>query len=301
MPDSDYNVQSMWRREDKEPKKTPSRFSFKRVREIFTSRTAITLLRGGLIVLGVCVVVGILWFTVIRGWQLLFDDNPKFIVKTVEVIPAKMAAEEQIQRLTRIREGVNIFSLNLPEIRRDFLNRRPEIRDIQIERVMPDTVRIVVIERTPIMRNPRDSRNVIDFEGYVFALASAQDGLPYLHAEEWRTLQPGQHMGEKVIMAMRVLDVLGGQEGQQLRLRIEGVDIRSSLFLILINADRREIALPWSTLNTLSWDAPKEANMIVLEMLQKAAHAMRSPRADGHAWFEVHNTDEIKVYSRDRR
>jgi len=225
---------------------------------------------------------------------MVVAQNPHYTLKTIDITTGRMLTTEKVKSLTGIREGTNIYSHHLANVRRDFLRAHPNVRDIRIERVMPDTIRILVIEREPKVKMLGSPGRVIDFDGYIFVLESSHESmsatLPSLKSSEWTTLQSGQRASERVRQALRVLDVI---EGRRMNLRIVGLDTTSAHFLVLQTEDRREIALPWGGL--------KNQDGIVV-MLTEVAVAMASPHARGYNRFEANLPNEStgKVYAQIR-
>ena len=106
------------------------------------------------------VLLGIIAFSWI-GIRALLDSqiftNPQYQVKVVEVNTDGVMTREQALEKTGIREGVNIFSLNLESAQRA-LALIPEIKNAQVERILPDRVSIHIEARRPVAWvAPRDT------------------------------------------------------------------------------------------------------------------------------------------------
>jgi hypothetical protein len=106
------------------------------------------------------VLLGIVAFSWI-GIRALLDSqifsNPQYQVRVIEVDTDGVMTREQALEKTGIREGVNIFSLNLESAQRA-LALIPEIKSAQVERILPDRVSIHVEARRPVAWvAPRDT------------------------------------------------------------------------------------------------------------------------------------------------
>ncbi len=73
---------------------------------------------------------------------------PYFFVSNIEVTGNKKVDEKRIIRLSSIKNGQNIFSIDLKKARQSIL-KDPWIRDVSIERRLPDVIAIHIIEYEP--------------------------------------------------------------------------------------------------------------------------------------------------------
>lgn len=78
-----------------------------------------------------------------------FTKNTDYNVRVVEVNADGTMTREEVLAITGIREGLNIFSLNLETAQRA-LTSIPEIKAARVERILPDTVTIDIDARRPV-------------------------------------------------------------------------------------------------------------------------------------------------------
>jgi len=232
-----------------------------------------------------------LWLGLQQARRFLFETNPRYTLRTIQYRTDGVLPADTIRQVTGVHEGCNLFCINLPSIRRNFLQNLPNVRNIQLRRMLPDTLDIVVSERIPVARRSREKREVVDFDGYVFTLQPAQesqlDRLPILVSEEWASLSSGQRVSEKPRAA---LDVLNTSDAIRLSFKIITIDTTGSHYLLLQTSDRREIGLPWDQISRRE---------VVNEMLRRCDDALQSPRAAGRNRFDVLvGPKEIKIISR---
>lgn len=155
------------------------------------------------------VVLGIIAFSWI-GIRALLDSqifrNPQYQVRVIEVDTDGVMTREQALEKTGIREGINVFSLNLDSAQRA-LALIPEIKDAKVERILPDRVSIQIEARRPVAWiAPRDTGEdpsametacLVDTEGVMMKPESFQSRharLPVIYGvptEQWR---PGDHV-----------------------------------------------------------------------------------------------------------
>ena len=139
------------------------------------------------------------------GIQALLNSqvftNPKYGVRVVEVDTGGVMTREEALSRTGIKEGLNIFSLNLESAQR-VLSSIPEVKDARIERILPDTVTIKIEGRRPVAWvAPRDTGAapetmdvacVVDASGVMMkpeGFASGLSRLPVVYGvptEQWR-------------------------------------------------------------------------------------------------------------------
>lgn len=84
-------------------------------------------------------------------------QNSNYGVRVIEVHSGGVMTREEVLEKTGIREGLNIFSLNLDSARAA-LSSIPEVKSARVERILPDTVSIHVEPRHPVAWvAPRDT------------------------------------------------------------------------------------------------------------------------------------------------
>ncbi len=103
-------------------------------------------------ILQIAVVIGLLVFLGMSVRALLVSQiftNPKYQVRVIEVNTDGIMSREEALKQTGIKEGVNIYSLNLESAQR-VLSAIPEVKMAKVERIVPDTVSIKIEGRIPV-------------------------------------------------------------------------------------------------------------------------------------------------------
>ncbi len=180
-------------------------------------------LRAGLLALAFAFSVAVIVFVGSRGleWALseLVFTNEAFAVQVIDVQTDGVIAADQLRRWTGIKPGDNLLALDLRRIKRD-LELSPLVQSAAVERVLPHTLRVRVIEREPIARvqmlQPRVRGSgleavtyYLDETGFVmFPLGrERRGGPPFLPADELPVLT-GIALGEvppgRVVEAPRI-------------------------------------------------------------------------------------------------
>jgi cell division septal protein FtsQ len=92
-------------------------------------------------------------FAVWRGGQLLLNylvyNNDNFVIQQIEVETDGVLTQDTIRRWAVVRPGQNLMALDLARVRRD-LELQPAIQFAAVERVLPHTLKLNVMEREPI-------------------------------------------------------------------------------------------------------------------------------------------------------
>ena len=78
-----------------------------------------------------------------------FYQNDRFTVKTIDIRTSGLINPEQIRSWARIHEGENLFEVDLQRIKRD-LEMVPQIKVAAVDRVLPETLRLRITERSPL-------------------------------------------------------------------------------------------------------------------------------------------------------
>jgi len=151
----------------------------------------------------------------IGEWALdrLVYENRTFALQQIDIKTDGVISLEQLQRWMGVRDGENLFALDLARVKRD-LEMVPLIDTVSVERVLPRTLRVRVTEREAVAQvnvprtSPRGGIEVavfhLDPEGFVMLpldprqrsapLAQADEPLPVLTGIPLHELQPGHRI-----------------------------------------------------------------------------------------------------------
>jgi hypothetical protein len=113
---------------------------------------------------------------------------PLFQVAGVDVQGVRAVSDEDVRALAALFTGQNIFQVDLDHaVRRASAN--PWVREVQVERSLPNRVRIVVAERTPwAVLAAANGRFLIDHDCVVIVPVREGEGrgLPVVAIPDWR-------------------------------------------------------------------------------------------------------------------
>jgi cell division protein FtsQ len=91
----------------------------------------------------------VVYFTGQKVIETAFVQNNRFALNNVDVEIKGALRKSDVIRWSGLHKGENLLNINLTQVSEN-IKRIPYVEDIRIERQMPDTIRIRVIERQPI-------------------------------------------------------------------------------------------------------------------------------------------------------
>jgi cell division protein FtsQ len=104
------------------------------------------------------------------------QSDARFAVQTIEVVGAVHTPHESIELITQQYRGLNLFKIDIARVQRD-LGGLAWVRRIDIEKKLPDTLRVKIAERTPVaLIKAGDRLLYVDEDGVSFAELSADVG-----------------------------------------------------------------------------------------------------------------------------
>lgn len=189
----------------------------------------------------------------------------------VVITTGKMVHPDVITLRFGLTNGANLATIPFEDLRLKLLDRIPNIRDIQIERRLPNRVNIAVLEREPIARvaPPRGravSDRVADQEGVVFRFSSNTALLPIIHEVDSTPTPPGKRLTGHAAAALRLVEVAAQPELADLRVLEVNTSHKDYLFVTLGNYDRVKLA----------WDHMDEDSRLSRESLQRQLRHLQS-------------------------
>ena len=143
-------------------------------RQIQVARLVIVLRNAAFVAL---LVAGIVW-----AWRRTQSDA-RFAVKHIEIEGAAHTPRAAIDRVAQNYVGLNLFQIDIERVQRD-LGGLGWISRINIEKKLPDTLRIKIIERKPVaLVRVGERLTYADEQGVPFAslsVAAGDDDLPLI-------------------------------------------------------------------------------------------------------------------------
>jgi hypothetical protein len=190
-----------------------------RSEQVRATRTRLAALAFG-VVFGTVFGLYLLWR--VGGWTLdrFVYENRTFAIQQIEVQTDGVIPAGQLRLWAGVKPGDNLLALDLARVKRD-LELSPLIGSVSVERILPRTLRIHVIQRDPVAQvnvKRRDARGGVeiavfqlDAEGYVMVpldpqqraipISQMDDQLPELRGVKLRELQPGRRIESPQVQA----------------------------------------------------------------------------------------------------
>lgn len=171
------------------------------------------------------------YFGYVQTREMFFTQNPEFAIRTLDIRtePGAVVTPMLVREYTGIEEGTNLFAVDIAQLRRDIIARVPNVRDMEITRFLPHTLRIDVYERVPVaVIQPKRGPDVfVDEQGYVFAARARREGLTVITGYDGPVLRLGQRVEGLLGDAVMVRSVSRKIPGDLLS--IVAIDVRGKL------------------------------------------------------------------------
>ncbi|HYI45953.1 MAG TPA: FtsQ-type POTRA domain-containing protein [Actinomycetota bacterium] len=131
-------------------------------------------------------------------WGAFF--SPLLRVKHVRVVGAQHTTSAQVAEVAGLDEADNLLLLSTEDLEQEILEL-PWVADAEIDRRLPDTVRVRIEEREPalVIEIP-SGRWTIDAHGRVLQKGRAAESLPILSGAITGELEPGEQMTHKGVV-----------------------------------------------------------------------------------------------------
>jgi cell division septal protein FtsQ len=210
----------------------------------------------------VCALLIGAYFGVQFGARRLFFENPDYALRRIEVQTDGSLQREQILKTADLREGENIFNVNLQKVH-DALQQLPQVDEVQVTRQMPAEIDIHIVERKPIawitsekeVSDPfaSDAAFLVDARGVLMKekkLLPEYLGLPLITACRNESLEAGGTIDS--FEAKAALDLLRLSMGSymQTRFQIREIDLSKGYCLVVTDKNRMQVTFGFDHLAT---------------------------------------------------
>lgn len=222
-----------------------------RNRRILVSLSKIALV----LALGVGVFVGVRY-----GAKHFFFENPDYQLSQIEFQTDGSLQRDQVLKAADLREGVNIFSVNLAQVR-DRLQQLPQVDEAQVIRKLPGEIDIRVVERKPVAWITSDKQISDPFASEVAFLVDARGvlmkekkllpeylGLPLITGCTSEPLEPGKTV--ESFEAKAALDLLRMSTASfmQTRFQIREIDVSKGYCLLVSDKNHTRVTFGFDNL-----------------------------------------------------
>lgn len=202
----------------------------------------------------------------------LYSRNSTFVIKHINISGSLMLSPMLVREYTQIDEGLNLFDLNIKQIRSDFLRRVPSVKSMDISRILPDTLEINIIERIPLAKLGRKGPLVVDRYGMIFVFKGPTSQLPVLVGYDRKRSRPGVKIlgiAQAALEALRAID-----EDPSLGLDVARVEVFHEDYLLLRLIDGKIVKLAWDDMG-MQTDISQERLAYRLRKVSDVLHTKR--------------------------
>jgi cell division protein FtsQ len=172
--------------------------------------------------------------------------SPRFDVKKVSVVGLKRVEVNQILARADLPDGANVFSVRLEDVR-ERVERLKWVRFAVVQRVLPDTIGIRVVERQPVgLGRIRSQILQFDAEGELLEQDRGA-GVNFPILDGLKANDPEENL-KKVALYLRIMEELHGQnELSEIHINDAGeVSVISLSEPLLVNLGTSDFRTRWA-------------------------------------------------------
>lgn len=196
--------------------------------------------RRGLVVLFLVVIAAVLLFGLYKGLtytgSLFFSRNPYFELQQIEISSDGRLSSTQLREYAGVQPGVNLFEVDFDAVR-ERLAEVPLIESVTIQRKLPDTLTIRVIERVAVAQIRWSSRGIpllVDRHGVVLPATRSGGSLPLINGLKLDGLTPGTKLDDRSLLHCLDLLAMADQLGLGSSLAFNSFDLRYPDFITVV-------------------------------------------------------------------
>ena len=182
-----------------------------------------------------------------------FFENPDYRVNTIELQTDGTLQREQVLKVADLREGENIFSVNLARVR-ERLQRLPQIDEVEVVRKLPGEIDIRMVERKPVawitgekqISDPfvSEAAFLVDARGVLMKekkLLPEYLGLPLILGCSSESLDEGKVVQSSEAKTALDLLRLSTRSFMQMRFQIREIDVSKSYCLLVTDKNHTHV------------------------------------------------------------
>ena len=199
----------------------------------------------------------------------------------VEVVTGKIIPARLIVNHFGLTNGVNLAQIPFTTLRERLLKDTPNLRDVKITRHLPNSVRVEVTERVPVVRvigsaSNASPNNAADRDGVVFWYPRRDTALlPIVRDAKKRTSSPGERLTGMSLAALQLLEEAADPEFAALS--IQEVDTFKPDYLFATLGDSSRAKIAWEDMEKPT----KSSRASLRRQLSRLTKAIKSNVAAG--------------------
>src|SRR2546427_11542827 len=222
-------------------------------------RRALVVLSRVVLVAGLCSAV---YVGAREAARRLFFENRDYQLKTIELQTDGTLQREQVLKVADLREGENIFSVNLGRVH-DRIQQLPQVDEVQVVRKLPTEIDIHVVERKPVawitsekeISDPfaSDAAFLVDARGVLMRekkLLPEYLGLPLILGCSSESLEAGKVVESSQAKTALELIRLSMRTSLQMRFQIREIDVSKGYCLLVTDKNHARVTFGFNDLET---------------------------------------------------
>src|SRR5216110_3679635 len=191
-----------------------------------------------------------------------FIDNPDYKLNNIEVQTDGTLQRDQILNVAGVREGENIFRVNLARVH-ERLQELPQVDEVEVIRKLPAEIDIRIVERKPIgwitsekqIADPcaSDAAFLVDARGVLMKekkLLPEYLGLPLILGCVSESLEAGKIVESPEARAALELLRLSTRSFMQTRFQIREIDVSKGYCLVVTDKNHTRVTFGFDNLDT---------------------------------------------------
>jgi len=195
------------------------------------------------------------------GAKRLFFENPDYRLSQIEVQTDGTLQREQILKTADLREGENIFSVNLARVQEHLL-QLPQVDEVQVVRKVPGEIDIRITERKPVAWITSEKQISDPFASEVAFLVDARGilmkekkllpeylGLPLITGCTSESLEAGKIVDSFEAKAALELLRLSTRSFMQTRFQIREIDVSKGYCLLVSDKNHTRVTFGFDNLD----------------------------------------------------
>ena len=229
------------------------------------------LLSLGLLAWGTAILFGSLRNIVVEQCRVTDAD-----LDVVIVTPNRMVPPEAVIFHFGLTNGANLAEIDFAALRERMLARIPNVRDVRIERRLPNRVTIEVKEREPIARVASAAKNspsglMADAEGVIFRFVRSAATFPVVRTAADVKIGPGERLTGRSAAALQLVEAVAKPDLLALNVQEVNASPKDYVMVTLGNYSRAKVA----------WDRMDECSATARESLQTQLRRLLRAQATG--------------------
>ncbi len=196
------------------------------------------------------------------GLKRFLWENPDYRLSDIEITDdGNSVSRDQLLKVSGIREGMNIFCINLTQAR-EKLAEIPQIEHVEVEREVPGKIAITISERKPIAwlaakndDDPSATGCLVDRKGVLIKPKShpaEYSHLPIIYRAPggMDAFQGGQTVNDFDVRSALDLIQLNTDSSVQTRFQIRSIDLSTGYCMVVTDQNRARITFGFDRLDT---------------------------------------------------